>query len=74
MLAWFEALGCRMNLKVHFLHAHLDYLSQNLSVMSEEHGERFNQDIKNGKSVPMSMGCIHDGGLLLVREIRLQEQ
>ena len=71
MLACFEALGCRMNLKVHFLHAHLDYFLQNLS---EEHGERFYQDIKNGKSVPMSMGCIHDGGLLLVREIRLQEQ
>ena len=27
MLACFEALGCRMSLKVHFLHAHLDYFA-----------------------------------------------
>ena len=30
MLACFGALGCRMSLKVHFLHAHLDYIPQNL--------------------------------------------
>ena len=47
MLACFEALGCRMSLKVHFLHAHSDYFPQNLSVISEEHGERFHQDIKS---------------------------
>ena len=47
MLACFEALGCRMSLKVHFLHAHLDYFPQNLSVMSEEHGERFHKGIKS---------------------------
>ena len=44
MLACFEALGCRM--KVHFLHAHLDYFPENWSDMSEEHVERFHQDIK----------------------------
>ena len=47
MLACFQALGCRMSLKVHFLHAHLDYFPQNLGNMSEEHGERFHQDIKS---------------------------
>ena len=36
-----------MSLKVHFLHAHLDYFPQNLGDMSEEHGERFHQDIKS---------------------------
>ena len=25
MVACFEAIGCRMSLKVHFLHTHLDY-------------------------------------------------
>ena len=35
MLACFEALGCRMSLKVHFLHAHLNYFPQNLGDMSE---------------------------------------
>ena len=47
MLACFEALGCCMSLKVHFLHAHLDYFPQNLGNMSEEHDERFHQDIKS---------------------------
>ena len=50
MLACFEALGCRMSLKVYFLHAHLDYFSQNLVDVSEEHGERFHQDIKRMKT------------------------
>ena len=47
MLASYEALGCRMSLKVYFLHAHLDYFPQNLGDMSEEHGEHFHQDIKS---------------------------
>ena len=47
MLACFEALGCRMSLKVHFLRTNLDYFAQNLGDMSEEHGKRFHQDIKN---------------------------
>ena len=47
MLASYEALGCCMSLKVHFLQAHLDYFPQNLGNMIEEHGERFHQDIKS---------------------------
>ena len=47
MLACFEALGCCMTLKVHFLHAHLDYFPQNSGGMSKAHGERFHQDIKS---------------------------
>ena len=47
MLVCFEALGCRMNLKVYILHAHLDYFPKNLGVMSEDHGERFHQNIKS---------------------------
>ena len=46
MLACFKAVGCHMSLNVRFLHAHLDYFSQNLGDMSEEHGERFHWDIK----------------------------
>ena len=41
MLACFEALGCRISLKVHFLLAQLNYFPQNLGDMSEEHGARF---------------------------------
>ena len=46
ILACFEALGCRMSLKVHFLHAHVDYFSQNLSDMNEKHDEHFHHGIK----------------------------
>ena len=46
MLTCFKALGCLMSLKVHFLHSHLDFFPENMGDMSEEHGERFHQDIK----------------------------
>ena len=40
----YEKLGCRMSLKFHFLHSHLDFFRDNLGNVSEEHGERFHQD------------------------------
>ena len=42
----YEKLGCRMSLKLHFLHSHLDFFRDNLGNVSEEHGERFHQDIQ----------------------------
>lgn len=35
-----------MNLKLHFLHSHLDYFPKNLSDYSEEQDERFRQNIR----------------------------
>ena len=46
MLTNFQTLGCRMSVKVHYLHSHLDFFPANLGHMSEEQGERFHQDIK----------------------------
>jgi hypothetical protein len=34
-----------MSLKIHFLHSHLDFISENCGAMSDEHGERFHQEI-----------------------------
>ncbi|KDR07760.1 hypothetical protein L798_02714, partial [Zootermopsis nevadensis] len=34
-----------MSLKMHFLHSHLDFSPDNLGSVSDEHGERFHQDI-----------------------------
>jgi hypothetical protein len=45
LLENFKKLGCNMCIKLHFLRAHIDYLAQNLGSISEEHGERFHQDI-----------------------------
>ena len=41
----FQAMGARMSIKMHFLHSHLDYFPENCDDYSEEHGERFHQDI-----------------------------
>ena len=38
--------GYRMSIKLHYLHSHLDFFSQNMGSISEEHGERFHQDIR----------------------------
>jgi hypothetical protein len=34
-----------MSLNIHFLHFHLDFFRDNLGAVSDEHGERFHQDI-----------------------------
>ena len=36
--------------KVHMLDAHVDEFKENLGTYSEEHGERFHQDIKDFES------------------------
>ena len=34
-----------MSLKMHFLHSHLDFFTENLGAVSNEHSEHFHQDI-----------------------------
>jgi len=41
----YEQLGCNMLLKMHFLFSHLDFFPLNCGDVSDEHGERFHQDI-----------------------------
>ena len=45
MLTAYEALKCRMSIKLHYLHSHLDWFPENLGAMSDEQGEHFHQDI-----------------------------
>ena len=45
LLGNYHAMGCSMSLKLYFLHSHLDFFPQNLGDVSDEHGERFHQDI-----------------------------
>ena len=47
LLHSYKELGCRMSLKVHFLHSHLEFFPENLGEVSDEQGERFHQDIKS---------------------------
>jgi hypothetical protein len=46
LIQHFKNLGCRMSIKVHFLHSHLDFFRENLGAVSEEQGEMFHQDIQ----------------------------
>lgn len=45
MLSAYHAMGCKMSIKLHYLHAHLERFPANLGQMSDEQGERFHQEI-----------------------------
>jgi ribosomal protein S18 acetylase RimI-like enzyme len=45
LLQAYQNLGCNISLKIHFLHSHLDFFPDNLGHVSDEHSERFHQDI-----------------------------
>ena len=44
ILLAYRDLGCRMSIKLHFLHSHLDEFPNNPGAVSDEQGERFHQD------------------------------
>ena len=59
MIEAFRRLSSRMSLKLHFLHSHLEFFPDNLGALSDEHGERFHQDVETrykGKSSANMMG------------------
>lgn len=41
MLSAYRDLGCKMSIKIHYLHSHLSHFR----AVSDEQGERFHQDI-----------------------------
>lgn len=45
MVKCFPVINCSVSLKLHFLDSHLDFFPQNLLIISNEHGEKFHQDI-----------------------------
>ena len=47
LLDAYKEMGCRLSLKMHFLHSHLDFFPENLGAVSDEQGERFHQDIQS---------------------------
>lgn len=46
MLMSFSRLKINMTPKMHYLHQHLDFFRDHLGKISDEHGERFHQQIK----------------------------
>lgn len=47
LLSNYSKIGVNMSLKIHFLHSHLDFFPPNLGDVSDEHGERFHQELKS---------------------------
>ena len=43
LLKSYKEMGCRMSLKLHMMHSHLDFFKSKMGDYSEEHGERFHQ-------------------------------
>ena len=67
-----EDMGCRMSLKIHFLHSHLNFFPPNLGAVSDEHGERFHQDITKMESNyqgKLNPGMMGDFCWMLLRDI-----
>ena len=46
LLEAYKEMGCRMSLKIHFLHSHLDFFPANLGAINNEQGEIFLYDIQ----------------------------
>ena len=72
LLKSYENMGCRMSLKIHFLYSHLNFFPPNLGAVSDEHGERFHQDITKMESRyqgKWNPGMMEDSCYLLLRDI-----
>jgi len=62
LLTSYKAMGCNMSLKISFLESHLDFFPENFDEVSDEHGERFHQDILATESGTKASGlqvCWH---------------
>lgn len=46
MMKNFRRMKVSMSPKIHYLHQHLDFFREHLGKISDEHGERFHQEIK----------------------------
>ena len=61
-LSSYRNLGARMSLKIRFLHSHLDFFPPDVGEISDEHGKRFHQKLKEmenryqGKIINMLAG------------------
>ena len=45
MADFFRKMGCNMSVKLHLLHSHLEFFVSNMAAVTDEHGEKFNQEI-----------------------------
>jgi len=48
-MSLYHKVGCNVSLIIHVLHSHLDFFPDNCGIVSDEHGERFHQEIATMK-------------------------
>jgi hypothetical protein len=56
MLSLYHKIGCNMSLKIHMLHSHLDFFSNNCGMFSDEHGELFIRKLQRWRNVIRESG------------------
>ena len=72
----YEDLGCRMSLKIHFLHSHLNFFPLNLGAVSE-HGERFHEYITKMESNyqgKWNPGMMEEFGVFCLQDVTQEHQ
>ena len=72
LLKSYEDMGCRMSLTIHFVHSHLNFFPPNLGAVSDDHEERFHQDItkmENNYQGKWNPGMMGDFCWMLLRDI-----
>ena len=52
----YEDMGCRMSLKIHFLHSHLNFFPPNLGAVSDEHGEDSTKTLRRWRATIKANG------------------
>ena len=51
IIKYYQNLGCNMSLKIHFLHSHLPFFPEDAGDISDEHRERFYQNIASMENI-----------------------
>ena len=60
LLQGYQKLDCNILLNIYFLHLHLDFFPESCGAVSDEHGERFHQDISSmEKSYQGKLNCVN---------------
>ena len=56
LLKSYEDMGCRMSLKIHFLHSHLNFFPPNLGAVSDKHGENSTKTLRRWRATIKANG------------------
>jgi hypothetical protein len=58
-MSLYHKLVCNMSLNIHMPHSHLDFFLDNCGMVSDDHGERFHQEIETMEKGVRESGPLH---------------